>query len=312
MINYTPLNYPALNINAGTYSPSATKLKSTTYAFWQRSLFQRACSVIKLDVDGEWTGSRKDFLYWCLFANGYAGVFYNDTYGLTFQPGNLYGYDLYYQPTDFIVANPVAAISKTYKIHEECELIKLTPDFMGIFDIINYYAEKLANMDSAINMSIINNKIPMILTARNKAAAQALKKVVDKVNKGDPLVILDAELCNDEKDKDLPLQLYDREHLKNSYVTSEQLMDFQTILNSFDSEIGIPTVPYQKKERMVTDEANSKNTDSKARATIWIETLNSSFDDVNKHFGTSFKASLRYEEQEVADNGNNETDVDRN
>lgn len=308
---YTPLNYPSMNELAGTYSPSAVKLKSTSFAYWQRSLFQRACSVIQLDVDNEWTGSVKDFLYWCLFTNGFVGVFYNDKYGLTFQPGSPFGQDLYYQPTDFIVTNPVADISKTYKLHTECELIKLTPDYMGIFDIINYYAAKLANMDSAIDMSIINNKIPMILTARNKAAAQALKKVVDKVNKGEPLVIMDTELLNDATDKDLPLQLYDREHLKNAYITSDQLMDFQTILNSFDSEIGIPTVPYQKKERMVTDEANSRETDSKARATIWLETLNSSMQDVNKTFGTTFKATLRYE-TEVLDNGNNEIDTDRN
>lgn len=302
-MNYTPLNYPALNLDAGTYSPSAIKLKSSSFAFWQRSLFQRACSVIKLDVDNTWNGSIKDFLYWCLFSRGFVGVFNTDEYGLSFQPGNLYGFDLYYQPTDLIVSNP--RLSKTFKIHEECELIKLTPDFMGIFDIINFYSEKLANLDSAINMSIINNKIPMILTARNKAAAQALKKVVDRVNKGEPLVIVDETLCNDEKDKDLPFQMYDREHLKNAYITSDQLMDFQTILNSFDTEIGIPTIPYQKKERMVTDEANSKTIESKARATIWIETLNSSLADVNNMFGTSFKASLRYDE-EVQSNGNNE------
>jgi len=309
-MNYTPLNYPALNLLAGTYSPSAIKLKSGSFGFWQRALFQRACSVIKLDVDSEWTGATKDFLYWCLFSKGFIGVFNTDEYGLSFQFGELYGFDFYYQPTDFIVSNP--KLSKTFKLHDNCELIKLTPDYMGIFDIINYYAEKLANMDSAINMSIINTKLPMILTARNKSAAQALKKVVDKVNKGEPLVIVDECLQNDQTDKDLPFQMYDREHLKNCYITSDQLMDFQTILNSFDSEIGIPTVPYQKKERMVTDEANSKEIDSNARATIWIETLNNSMEDVNKMFGTSFKASLRYQEEKEVNNGSSEIDINRN
>ena len=31
----------------------------------------------------------------------------------------------------------------------------------------------------------------------------------------------------------------------------DKLRDIQTVLNSFDNEIGIPTVPYEKKERMV-------------------------------------------------------------
>lgn len=312
MLEYTPLNYPDLNLNAGTYAPSSIKKGCASYALWQRSLFQRACSVIDLNVP-EWTGPNKDFLYWCLFKLGYVGVFYNSKYGLCFQPGTLYGYDLYYQPTDFIVTNPNADISKTYKIHSECELIKLTPDYLGIFDIINYYAEKLANMDNAINMSIINTKFPMILTARNKAAAQALKKVVDRVNKGEPLVIVDSELRNDDQDKDTAIQLYDREHLRNCYVTDQQLQDFQTLLNSFDAEIGIPTVPYQKAERMVTSEAESKTVDSKARATIWLETLNSSLKDVNETFGVSFSAKLRYNQdvKEVEKDGISEANPAR-
>lgn len=306
-MSYKPLNYPELNFNAGTYNPSSIKKGCISYELWQRSLFQRACSVINLNVP-EWTGANKDFLYWCLFNLGYVGVFYNPTYGLCFQPGTFYGFDLYYQPTDFIVTNPVSEISKTYKIHKDCELIKLTPDYMGIFDIINFYAEKLANMDNAINMSIINTKFPMILTARNKAAAQALKKVVDRVNKGEPLVIVDSELRNDDQDKDTAIQMYDREHLRNCYITDQQLQDFQTLLNSFDAEIGIPTVPYQKAERMVTSEAESKSVDSRARATIWLETLNSSLKDVNEMFNVSFSASLRYtEEKEDVENGNSET-----
>ncbi len=314
MISYKPLEYPDLNLYAGTYAPTSIKKGSTSYALWQRSLFQRACSVIELDC-GEWTGAIKDFLYWCLFTGGFVGVFDSPIYGLAFQPGTLYGFDIYYQPTEFIVANPHADVSKTYKIHEECELLKLTPDYMGIFDLINYYAEKLANLDNAINMSIINNKFPMILTARNKAAAQALKKVVDKVNKGEPLVIVDSELRNDDQDKDTALQIYDREHLKNCYITDQQLQDFQTLLNSFDAEIGIPTVPYQKAERMVTSEAESKSVDSRARATIWLETLNSSMDDINKHFGTSFSAKMRYnleeKETEVDKDGNSEANTTR-
>ena len=69
----------------------------------------------------------------------------------------------------------------------------------------------------------------------------------------------------------------------------------QTILNSFDNEIGIPTVPYEKKERMVQSEAESRQVDSKARVTVWVETLNRGFNGINNLFNTNMKAKYKYE-----------------
>ena len=60
---------------------------------------------------------------------------------------------------------------------------------------------------------------------------------------------------NDPNDQDTPWQLLDIQKLKDNYITDKQLVDFQTILNSFDAEIGINTVPYQKAERFVSAEA---------------------------------------------------------
>ena len=62
--------------------------------------------------------------------------------------------------------------------------------------------------------------------------------------------------------------------------------------NNFNTEIGIPTVPYEKKERMVTSEAESKQIESLARATIWIDTLNNSFIKVNEMFGTNISVDF--------------------
>ena len=72
----------------------------------------------------------------------------------------------------------------------------------------------------------------------------------------------------------------------------------QTILNSFDNEIGIPTVPYEKKERMVQSEAESRQVDSKARVTVWVETLNRGFKGINNLYNTNMKATYKYENYE--------------
>ena len=311
---YIPFNYDQINVAAGTYNPSSVKsFNNKTFAFWERALFQRATSVIISELPADWEGTIKDFFYYCLFKFGFVVVFNKAEYGTTFQPGQLQGYDWYYQPTNALIANPALVQSLDLKIGTECEILKLTPDFMGIWDIISYYAEKLSTLDNAINMSLINNKYAFILGARNKVAGQALKKMLDKINKGEPAVIYDMKLTNDQTDKTEPFQVWERKNsLKDSYLTTEQLQDFQTILNNFDCEIGIPTIPYQKKERMVTDEAKSRQMDAQSRSTIWLECLQSSAKRVNKLYpdiNLSFK--LRYDPEEVEDELS-KNDADRN
>lgn len=308
---YIPLNYDQINVLAGSYNPSPVKAyNNKTFAYWERSLFQRACSVVVSELPEDWTGTVKDFLYYCLFRFGYLPIFERPEVGFTFQPAGLSGYDWYYQPTTAIVSNPLLSESLELKIGKDCELLKLTPDFIGVWDIISYYAEKLSTLDNAINMSLINNKFAFILGARNKVAGQALKKMLDKINKGEPAVIYDMKLLNDPTDKEEPFQVWERKgSLKDSYLTTEQLQDFQTIINSFDAEIGIPTIPYQKKERMVTSEADSRQNDSKARATIWIECLQSSADKVKKLYpDITLNFKLRYEQEEEDEQLKTDTD----
>ena len=256
---YKPLNYEQINNIEGHLQPSMLKYcDSVTYVYWQRSLFQRAISTIDFkNLPDNWQGSVKDFFYWCMFAYGYVGVFDSDEFGLSFQPGALYGFDFYYQPTEFIVANP--KLNRRFKLHEEAEIIKLTPDYRGIWDVISYYSMLLSALDSGINMSIVNNKFAYLMGAKNKAAAESLKKIFDKIAAGEPAVIFDQNLLpNDSQSKEEPWSFLERSNLKQSYLTTDQLMDRQTLLSAFDAEIGIRSLPYNKKERLVTAEAESR------------------------------------------------------
>lgn len=294
---YLPLNYDQINIQAGMYSPSPVKNRNNkSFDYFVRCLFQRATTVFEWDIPKEWEGETKDFFLYCLFRFGYIAISDFKEFGLGFQPCGLSGYDFYYQPTEALIANPALPQSLRLKIHEQCELLKLTPDYRGIWDVLEYHAEKLSLLDNAINMSLINNKYAFFLGAKNKAAGQALKKMLDMINKGEPAVIWDMKLLNDPTDKDVPFQEWKREHLKDSYLTTDQLQDFHTILNDFDAEIGIPTVPYQKKERMVTDEARSKQADGKARSITWYETIQSSIINIKKLYpDITLSCRMRYE-----------------
>lgn len=294
---YTPINYNKIrNINA-SYTPQHRKYMNTAvYDFWVRALFQRACSTIILDIPDSWNGQTTNFLYWCLLRFGYVAVFERDDLGIVFNPASLYGIDFFYQPTNAVIANPALEKSLDLKIGEETALLQLTPDYLGIFDIINLHAEKLALMDCAINMSIANNKFAFLIGGKNKAANAALKKMFDQIQRGELAVFFDQKLADDGQGatKSEPWQFLDRPNLKSSYLTDMQLQDFQTILNNFDAEIGIPTVPYAKAERMVTSEADSRKIDSTSRIAVWKDCLDRSMKNVNKMFGLDLSCSLRF------------------
>lgn len=290
---YYPLNYDTINNAAGLYAPSAIKAyNNVSFAYWERSLFQRACSTLKFTVP--WSGKVFDFFMYCLFRFGYIAISENDMYGKFFQPCTLSGYDFYYQPTRAIISNP--DYQADLKIGKDCEILKLTPDYMGIWDIISFFAAELSELDNAINMSLVNNKFGFILGARNKTAASAIKKALDKINAGEPAVIYDMSLLNDETDDAEPWQVWERGNLKDTYFTPEQLQDRMTILNQFDAEIGIPTIPYNKKERMVQSEAESRQYDAVSRVTVWINTLEESIKDINALYpDMNISVKLRYD-----------------
>lgn len=299
-MQYTPLNYDQISRLTAPIHPNTVKsYNNKTFHYWERSLFQRACSVLSFEVPDNWNGSVKDFFYYCLFKFGYVAVFNHNKFGLSFQPCSLRGQDFYYQPTNALISNPALSEPLDLKIGTNCELLKLTPDYMGIWDVIEYYAEKLSNLDNAINMSIINSKFAYILGARDKAGAEALKKALDKINRGEPAVILDMKLLNNQQDKDTPFQFLERTNIKNGYLTTDMLNDFRTLIADFDKEIGIPSINYEKKERLNTKEAQTHEFDGTARSQVWFETLESSIANIKELYPEiELTVTLNYDAKE--------------
>ena len=315
---YLPLNYEQLNVIESTYFPNTVKpYNNQAFDFWTRSLFQRACSTLDIKLPKMWE-KHLDLMYWVLFCRGFVGVGEMAELGKWFNPVTISGVNFYYEPVTAILTNPVLKerSGRELVIGKDVEILKLTPDWQGIFDIIFYYAEKLASMDCAINSAIINTKFAYIVGGKNKAAIEALRKIFDKISRGEPAVFFDSKLANDPISKDEPWQALFRDNLKQSYIITDLLKDFQTILNNFDCEVGIPTIPYEKKERMVQSEAESRQIDATSRSIIWFNELTRTMKICNEFLGLTgadaMSVKLRYEQKEGESDVSDENDPDRN
>lgn len=293
------LNEENINILESLKVPSIYwKNKTLVYNYWFRSLLQKIDSSIV--YKGLPKGWDDDILHLCLWAFGFVVVFktnrndllkYGEN-GVLFQPASISGQNFYYRQTIANVSNPF--YSKELVIGRDCEVLALTPDRRGVLDVIDYYASKLAELSKSIDMGIINAKIPNILTAKNEAQAETLKKVYDKVQAGEPLVIWKNITDNGEvlpvKD---PFESWTQD-LTKTYIVSELLDDMQKILNSFYVEIGLP-VSIEKKERVITSEADFASAQSQARIATWVNTLNESLKVINEKYNTNIEVEYARE-----------------
>ena len=102
--------------------------------FVRRYLFQKAISVFEWKLPETWN---RDYFLYVLYAWGYIGVVETNKYGVICQAGVPYGYDIYYQPTNLIITNPLLKGALQPRIGKECTVFKLQPDWGGINDLGN-------------------------------------------------------------------------------------------------------------------------------------------------------------------------------
>ena len=302
MIDFFDENYT--NLIEAMHIPSTYhSIKSVEYQFFFRSLMQKIDSSIIFK--GLPKGFCDDLLHFCLWVRGYVVFFEtnrkdlarygNDHPGanVVFQPCFAGGpLDFYYQPTKAYVANPHLSYKNEFTLGKDGLLLKLTPDCFyrgGVIDILDFYARKLAELSKGIDMSIINSKFGFIATASNEAQAQTLKAVMDEMQAGNALVVYKDTLNSGDEliPRKEPFDTFVQE-LKKNYILTEQLQDFQTILNSFYTEIGLP-VAIEKKERIITSEADFASAQSQARISTWVTTLKEGLEDINKKFNLNIE-----------------------
>lgn len=290
-----PELYQYINAANSLVTPSTVHVRSTGLAwFFRRYLLQRAMSVFKFKIPKNW--SRNYFLY-VLFCWGYGAVVNTDKYGVIFQASGLRGFDLYYQPTNAVITNPLLSGILEPRIGLQCEVIKLQPDFGGIMDIVSFYADMLALSAETAATNLLNSKLAYTFGAGSKTEAETLKKLYDRVASGEPAVFYDKDLL--DEDGNLKIELFNQ-NLSQTYIAGDILEDMRKWEQKFDTEIGIPNANTEKKERLLTDEVNSNNIEVQSKAALWLETLKESFDKVNEMFELDLSVEMRFKDELTA------------
>ena len=284
-------DYDFINRYNANIKPSTVHSQDNASAwYFRRYLIQKILSVYEFDGIPE-TWSTDYFLY-TLFIWGFVAVVETDKFGVIPQHCSLYGYDVFYRPTNVVIANPLLRGILQPKIGIDCELIKMQPDYGSCWDIVSYYADLLSLASESLAVNIVNSKLAYVFACDNKTIAESFKKMYDKLNEGNPAVFADSKLFDESGE---PRWTTFQNNLKQNYVAGDMLDDMLKIDARFCTEIGIPNVNLAKASGVTDNEVEANNVDTKSKATLWLETIQEGLEKVNDMFGLNLSVKFRFE-----------------
>ena len=285
-----PIYYQYENVASSISQPSTVHIHNTSLQrFFARYLLQDAMSVFRWRFPKEWR-NYKNYVKYALYCIGYLGVLETDKYGVIPQVCGLYGYDICFQPSHFIVSNAFLRETVYCRIDEEGVLLKLQPDYGSILDLVNFYADMMALTAESAGVNLINTRLAYLFAAENKAASESIKKMADQIYSGELLSVYDKNLLNDNGE--LSIEMFNND-VKNTYIADSLLIDLQKWENRFKEAIGLPNSNTEKRERMIVDEVNSNNVATGSKVEMWLEELQDSCEKCRELFGIDLYVDWR-------------------
>ena len=252
--------------------------------YYRRFLALRAFAI--LDFTGAPDNWDTEYLKFVLMTWGAAAVIKTDKFGVIPQQCGYSGYNVYYRPTRALVVNPLFDRAYDLKIGEECELIRMSPDWRGIPDLIGHYADLMAMTAVNIITNLYNCRLSYVFAGKTKAQAESFKAMFDKVSAGNPAVFVDKALFGEDGNPQwLPFQ----QDLKSTFIIDELQKAEHTLLAEFYSHIGIPNIPFEKTERLNVAESTVYDYGTECLIDLWKRTINSTMDKVNDMFGLNVR-----------------------
>lgn len=267
--------------------------------FFQRYLLQRAISVFEWTIPDTWADNYYKYVLYCY---GYVAIINTDKFGVIPQQCGLGGYTVQYQPAEMIVASPFFKKTVRARIDKDGVLLRLQPDYGGIMDIITHYADLMALTTESIATNLLNTKLAYVFAADRKAVAETFKHLYDDIASGKPAVVADKELFKEDGE---PSWILFNQNIKQTYIADELFTELRKINDMFDTVIGIPNANTDKRERLITDEVQANNFETKALSSLWLKTLKRDCKKASDMFGITLSVDYAKDLKQAMETNNN-------
>lgn len=280
------------NVLESAFLPPVKGLNNATARYFRKYLFQKMLSAFEWKIPATWS---RDYFQFVLFGWGFIAILDSKDagFGVIPQRCGISGYNVFYMPNRALVSNPLLPNISELKIHEDCTVLHINPNYTPVLDIIDYYAVKLAMITADIESNLFNDKLSYLFTVGNQTAANSFKKLYDQIAQGNPAVIVDKELLKEDGSKTWEVF---QQNLKQNYIVSDLLEDYRRIENDFCTKVGIPASNTEKRERMSVEEVTRNDIETDSLIDGWLRRLQDDIDETNDLFNIGIAVKKRWSE----------------
>lgn len=188
---------------------------------------------------------------------------------------NVYGDPLGYRATGFAFSHDFEA--------EDGVIIENNKLRVPTKDYILFYVNKITEAERTMDVNVKANKTPVVVVCDEKDVL-SFKQIFKQVDGNAPAIFAD---------RSLSLENIMSLDLKAKFLGKE-LMDYKkTVENELLTFLGIDNVPVEKKERLITDEAESNNQLIDSFAELQLEARQRACEEINAKYGLNITVQRR-------------------
>ena len=295
-----PVFYDHQNAYNSMLAPSTMHVRDTNLQwYFRRYLLQKAIAVFKWKMPEIWA---ENYFLYVLYCWGYVAIINTDKFGVIPQGCSLKGHNVMYQPTHAVIANRLLSGILEPQIDRQCTIIRLMPDYGGLMDKVNFYADVMALSAETIGTNLFNSKLAYVFAAQSKRDAETFKKLFDQIASGEPAAVIAKDLFNEDGSPNW--QMFNQD-LKNSYIVSDIMDDMRKWELRFLTDLGIDNANMEKRERLIVAEVESNNDEVKLWADQALDSLKKSCEKARNMFGIELSVDWRFRKEDNKDESNN-------
>ena len=265
-----------------------------SYNYWFNKLLLRCLSIFNYEGLPDTLPDREIELN--LLLTNHAVIFEKNGELITNPTSVFMGENnIYYYPTKAIYANPKIN-SEVLTIGVNCEIIYNNPLQDNIFYLptdgsmltfIQRYARQLADVESTINIYLVNARLTSFPTASNDGVKNSIERLFDKLALGKRAVISDNAIVEQFRNVDV-----NRTNIRDGI--NDFLIARDKILEMFYRDIGIKF--YNPKKAQVTeDEVESNDNLLLISTKDMLKERTRGIERVNARYGTTIRVDLNDE-----------------
>ena len=269
--------------NKLSYKSFANRMNNLVF----RDIFYRLMMISKSVY--EWknlpNGMNEKWIEDYLFSDGRCVFFKDETKGYMVtalkQEGNLnfYNEEIYLRP----YAVHYDDNGRVLENNVDCVIIKNNDESLPTSPTLQIYAHKLTTIDRTIDVNILAQKTPIIISCSEKER-DSLLRYIDKRNDNEPVIFVTDKMNTGGIKVD---------DLRTPMVFKDLELQKHMVWNEVMTYLGINNANMDKKERLVDDEVQANNEQVEACLNAGLKARQQAAKKINEIFGTEIEVCKR-------------------